>query len=517
MKQRLTFPVFLLCMGVVVLFLSCSGSSGSSENTGTINPAIPTYMVIYDENGATSGSVPQDSTAYEEGQTVVVLGNTENLAKTGFAFAGWNIQEDGMGSAYSPGETFVMDSYDVTLYAWWKASGSLDDSFGSGGKVITPVGSSNDLRNAMALQNDGKILVAGCSLGSNQDFAVVRYNPDGTLDTGFGSGGKVITPVGSSDDFGRAMALQNDGKILVAGHSLGSNYDFAVVRYNPDGMLDTGFGSGGKVITPVGSSDDFGRAMALQNDGKILVAGYSSNGSNADFAVVRYNPGGTLDTGFGNGGKVITSVGSSNNRVHALALQNDGKILVAGCSLGSNQDFAVVRYNPDGTLDTGFGNGGNVITPVGSSNDRGYALALQNDGKILVAGYSYNGSNPDFAVVRYNPDGTLDTGFGSGGKVITPVGSSDDFGYAMALQNDGKILVAGYSSNGSNYDFAVVRYNPDGMLDTGFGSGGKVITPVSPSSDCGYVMALQNDGKILVAGYSSNGSNYDFAVIRLWP
>ena len=221
-------------MGVVVLFLSCSGSSGSSENTGTINPAIPTYMVIYDENGATSGSVPQDSTAYEEGQTVVVLGNTENLAKTGFAFAGWNIQEDGMGSAYSPGETFVMDSYDVTLYAWWKASGSLDDSFGSGGKVITPVGSSNDLRNAMALQNDGKILVAGCSLGSNQDFAVVRYNPDGTLDTGFGSGGKVITPVGSSDDFGRAMALQNDGKILVAGYSSnGSNYDFAVIRLWP--------------------------------------------------------------------------------------------------------------------------------------------------------------------------------------------------------------------------------------------------------------------------------------------
>ena len=347
MKQRLTFPVFLLCMGVVVLFLSCSGSSGSSENTGTINPAIPTYMVIYDENGATSGSVPQDSTAYEEGQTVVVLGNTENLAKTGFAFAGWNIQEDGMGSAYSPGETFVMDSYDVTLYAWWKASGSLDDSFGSGGKVITPVGSSNDLRNAMALQNDGKILVAGCSLGSNQDFAVVRYNPDGTLDTGFGNGGNVITPVGSSNDRGYALALQNDGKILVAGYSYnGSNPDFAVVRYNPDGTLDTGFGSGGKVITPVGSSDDFGYAMALQNDGKILVAGHIIK-SHWDFAVVRYNPGGTLDTGFGSGGKVITPVGSSDDKGHAIVVQNDGKILVAGYSSnGSNYDFAVIRLWP---------------------------------------------------------------------------------------------------------------------------------------------------------------------------
>jgi len=512
MKQRLTFPVFLLCMGVVVLFLSCSGSSGSSENTGTINPAIPTYMVIYDENGATSGSVPQDSTAYEEGQTVVVLGNTENLAKTGFAFAGWNIQEDGMGSAYSPGETFVMDSYDVTLYAWWKASGSLDDSFGSGGKVITPVGSSNDLRNAMALQNDGKILVAGCSLGSNQDFAVVRYNPDGTLDTGFGSGGKVITPVGSSDDFGRAMALQNDGKILVAGHSLGSNYDFAVVRYNPDGMLDTGFGSGGKVITPVGSSHDLVYAMALQNDGKILVAGYSSNGINDDFAVVRYNPSGTLDTGFGSGGKVITPVGSSGGCAYAMAVQNDGKILVAGSIIGSNDDFAVVRYNPGGTLDTGFGNGGKVITSVGSSADCGRAMALQNDGKILVAGHS----NRNFAVVRYNPDGMLDTGFGSGGKVITPVGSSDDFGYAMALQNDGKILVAGHIIK-SHWDFAVVRYNPGGTLDTGFGSGGKVITPVGSSDDKGHAIVVQNDGKILVAGYSSNGSNYDFAVIRLWP
>ncbi len=281
-----------------------------------------------------------------------------------------------------------------------------------------------------------------------------------------------------------------------------------------DGDLDTAFGTGGKVTTAIGSSDDRGYSVALQSDGKVVVAGDSWNGSNNDVAVVRYHSDGTLDTTFGTGGKVTTAIGSSNDSGYSVTLQSDGKVVVAGDFDGSNPDVAVVRYNSNGTLDTTFGTGGKVTTAIGSGNDSSYSVALQSDGKVVVAGYSSNGSNNDVAVVRYNSNGTLDTTFGTGGKVTTAIGSNTDFGYSVALQSDGKVIVAGDSWNGSNNDVAVVRYHSDGTLDTTFGTGGKVTTAIGSSDDSGYSVALQSDGKVVVAGYSSNGSNYDVAVVR---
>jgi uncharacterized delta-60 repeat protein len=399
----------------------------------------------------------------------------------------------------------------------WAADGELDTTFGTGGKVTTAVGLGDDEAFSVVLQSDGKIVAAGYSYnGSNYVFAVDRYNIDGSLDTTFDTDGKVTTAVGSGTDVATSVVLQSDGKIVVAGYSYnGSNYDFAVVRYNTNGSLDTTFDTDGKVTTAIGSSTDRATSVVLQSDGKIVVAGWSYNGSNNDFAVVRYNTNGSLDTTFDTDGKVTTAVGLGDDQAYSVVLQSDGKIVAAGYSYnGTNVDFAVVRYNTNGSLDTTFDTDGKVTTAVGSGTDAAYSVVVQSDGKIVVAGYSYNGTNLDFAVVRYNIDGSLDTTFDTDGKVTTAVGLGEDFAISVVLQSDGKIVAAGVSNNGTNDDFAVVRYNTNGSLDTTFDTDGKVTTAIGSGTDRANSVVVQSDGKIVAAGYSNNGTNVDFAVVR---
>jgi uncharacterized delta-60 repeat protein len=394
--------------------------------------------------------------------------------------------------------------------------GVLDPSFGAGGKVTTAIGSSSDAAQAIALQPDGKLVVAGGSVnGALYDFALARYYPDGSLDAGFGAGGKLTTAIGAGIDEAHDLALQPDGKIVAAGRSwIGSNDDFSLARYNPNGSLDASFNGTGKVTTPIGSGFDVANALVRQPDGKLVAAGYSDNGSNLDFALARYNPNGSLDTSFNGTGKVTTAIGSGYDAADALAVQPDGKLVVAGYgSNGSNNDFALVRYNPNGSLDTSFGTGGKVTTAIGPGHDTASGLALQPDGKIVAAGGSIDG-NGHFALVRYNANGSLDTSFGTGGKVTTAIGSSDDSAHGLVLQPDGKLVAAGYSWNGSNNDFAVARYNADGSLDAGFGAGGKLTTAIGAGMDEAYGLALQPDGRLVVAGKSWNNSNPDFALAR---
>ncbi len=406
-------------------------------------------------------------------------------------------------------------------------SGSLDSSFGSGGIVTTVFGSLNDVARALAIQSDGKLVVAGYAyIGSTIDFAMARYNTDGSLDSTFGTGGIVTTPIGASHDYGYALAIQADGKIVVAGFATFGTADIAVVRYDTDGSLDTSFGGTGKVTTPIGTGDDYGTAIGIQSDGKIVVAGsaYMGTTNNNDFAVVRYNTDGSLDTSFGSGGKVTTPIGTSSDSGNAVAIQADGKIVVAGSvymGTSTRNDFAVVRYDTDGSLDTSFGSGGKMITQAGSRDDWGYAVAIQSDSKIVVAGCARTlGSfNQDFTLVRYDTDGSLDSSFGSGGIVRTPIGTGDDYGYALAIQPSGKLVVAGYAYNftTSVNNFAVARYNTDGSFDTSFGSGGKVTTPVGTGTAVARALAIQADGKIVAAGSARPGTTIDdFAVVRYW-
>jgi len=396
--------------------------------------------------------------------------------------------------------------------------GVLDGTFNSTGKVTTSFGSGYDGGKSIAIQSDGKIVVAGVyPHGTDDDFAVVRYLSDGTLDATFGTGGKVTTSIGANRDAAYSIAIQSDGKIVVAGLSSdGAKNHFAVVRYTSTGTLDNTFDSDGIVTTVVGSSDNPAYSVAIQSDGKIVVSGYAHIGLNDDFAVVRYNSNGSLDTGFGTGGIVTTNFGSGVAAGNSVAVQLDGKIVVAGYynTGGMANDFAVVRYNSDGSLDNTFDTDGKVTTAIGSVSDVGYSVAIQSDGKIIVGGYAHIGTTDDFAVIRYTSAGALDNTFDADGKVTTDFGSGTDWGYSVALQLDGKIVVAGFGYS-SGTKIAVARYNSDGTLDTGFDTDGKVTTAIGSSGDYGNCVALQSDGKIVVAGNSYvNGSDADFAVVR---
>jgi uncharacterized delta-60 repeat protein len=423
-------------------------------------------------------------------------------------------------------------TYDFALMRY-NADGSLDTGFNGSGKVSTDFQSGNstntDMAHAVAIQADGKIVAAGSGSvtvdgTTTAGFALARYNADGSLDTSFDTDGKVITP--AAPQFGSvayAAVVQTDGKIVAAGygHSSGTWTDFTLVRYNANGSLDTSFDTDGIILTDFSLSNEHARAALIQTDGKIVAAGYKGEGSGDDFALVRYNPDGSLDASFDTDGKVLTDLGyptpSGTGDVEAQA---DGKVVVAGYSSnGFNEDFALLRYNADGTHDETFGRGGKVLTDISgyAQGERAKALAIQADGKIVAAGQTTLLNSSDFALARYNADGSLDTSFDGNGVVATDfAGGSYDFANAVTIQPDGKIVAAGVSSIGGNFDVALARYNTDGSLDTSFDTDGKVVTSLSSGSgnDYAYGVVVQPDGKIVIAGFQSGVASSDFAVVR---
>ena len=371
--------------------------------------------------------------------------------------------------------------------------------------------------NSVTVQPDGKIVVAGYADVSGVDrFALVRYNSDGILDTSFNSNGKVTTAVGTGTCKGQGVALQGDGKIVVVGYSFnaGGQSCFTVLRYGADGSLDTSFGDSGKVTTAVAKQSD-AESVAMQSDGKIVVAGNSFiDGGNNDFGVVRYNANGTLDTTFNGTGKATADFGA-HDLGHSVAVHEDGRIVVAGYSTNeSKKQCALACFKANGNLDTSFNGTGKVTTNFGGEGDaEGQGVATQSDGKTVVVGYATVGGVQQFAVARYNTDGALDTSFGGTGRVLTAVGISGSNATGVALQKDGKIVVAGYGVNNSGriYDFACLRYNADGSLDQSFGDHGKVTTDVGDGKATS--LAVQ-DNKIIAAGSAHDGENNEFAVVR---
>jgi uncharacterized delta-60 repeat protein len=265
--------------------------------------------------------------------------------------------------------------------------------------------------------------------------------------------------VGSSTAAVSSMALQGDGKIVLAGYGhTKTGLDFALVRFTSSGAVDTTFGNRGSVLTDFGGKDDVANAVAIQSDGKILAAGYAFVGGSYDFGVARYNANGTLDSTFGYRGQVTTDFHGYCDAAMAIALQQDGKIVVGGHVWVNGDDFGLVRYMPNGTLDWTFGIGGLVTTDVSGSTDTINGLAIQTDGKIVAAGTSHVGLSEDFSVARYGADGTPDAAFGNSGIVLTGFDGSDDSAEAVVLQPDGKIVVAGSRADATGMKFALVRY-----------------------------------------------------------
>ncbi|MBI3821555.1 MAG: hypothetical protein HY289_02625 [Planctomycetes bacterium] len=392
------------------------------------------------------------------------------------------------------------------------SAGTLDPTFGIGGKVTTNI-SGFDFASAVKVDDSGRIVVAGYATVGSRDFAVARYLPNGTLDSSFDGDGIAVTAVSGVDDVINGMTIDGSGRILVVGRSSsgpGGTADFAVARYLPNGVLDTSFGGDGIVLTAISASQtDEAKDVVVDANGRIVVVGEVVSG-NFDFAVVRYNDDGTLDTSFDGDGIVVTSFGSGDDGAQAV-LMVGSRILVAGsATVAGGRDFAFVRYNADGSLDTTYDGDGKLTTPVGPDFDVAWKIAFDGAGRLVAGGQIFNGSNYDFAVVRYNPDGSLDPTFDGDGKAITPIGSGDDYGGWLVLDSLGRPIQGGYTWTGSQYDFALVRYNTDGSLDPSFGTNGKVVQPIGAGEDLLTAIALDHDGRIVVAGESDG----DFAVAR---
>jgi uncharacterized delta-60 repeat protein len=451
----------------------------------------------------------------------------------------------------------------TTAYA---LDSDLDPTFdgpgGSGnGKFSLPItaGPTNDNANDVAIQADGKIVVVGetdalVGPGRDDDVALVRFNVDGTLDAGFGGGdGIVITKVaGSQDDFASGVAIQGDGKIVVAGGADVDpdpgiiNFDFAIARYNIDGSLDTDqdadagvyLDTDGIVTTSVGSAanaDDEAFEVAIQADDRIVATGPAEqSGGEFDFALVRLNPSdGSLDSsfdgdatmpGYPGNGKVTTDFAGDSENANAIAIQSDDKIVVAGDvdtdpGAASAIDFGLARYNPaDGTLDTGFGGDGRVTTDFTGSNFA-YGLAIQpSDGRLVAVGT--NSSTGDVALARYLPaDGSPDDSFDGDGKVTTPLDSA--FAVGVAIQADGKIVTAGRAdvdpTASSNYDLVLIRYGADGTLDASFAGDGILIDSLAPapSVEAFYSVAIDGSGRLVAVGSAAiSGNQNDWALAR---
>ena len=388
------------------------------------------------------------------------------------------------------------------------APGDLDGNFGSAGTMTAAFTAGDDFGNAVALQTDQKILIAGESNAG--DFALLRLNTNGSVDTNFGSGGKFTQSFGIFES-ARGVAVQSSKKIIVGGAGLVVSRDFAVMRCLENGTLDTSFGTGGVTTTDIQSGfNDQVYAMALQTNDRIILAGsYRTN-----VALVRYLADGALDPGFGTGGKVFNPATTTTEEVaNAVVVQGDDRIVIAGYSrTGSNTDFLVARYLSTGAPDTTFGTGGKVIAPVGLGNtsDVANSVVVLSSGKILVAGTS----GGDFAMMRFTNTGVLDTTFAIGGGITIDFTGATDAGYGLAVQPDGKILLTGTSNTGGRDYFAILRFTAAGALDTAFNTNGGNLVAVTAGSDSARCIALQNDGRIVVAGSGGLAGNKDFAVAR---
>ncbi|MBP7475231.1 MAG: hypothetical protein KA810_08245 [Pyrinomonadaceae bacterium] len=386
-----------------------------------------------------------------------------------------------------------------------QAEGDLDLTFNGTGKVTTDIATGNDGGRGVAIQADGKIVVVGASVtGTNSDASIVRYNTDGTLDTTFDGDGKVVTAFFSRFDELIAVKILSDQKILALGRYQFSNTNSGflgvLARYNTDGSLDTTFGGGDGFAQALMEQ---ALALVVQTDGKIIVAGGQATGqSDGQARQQRFNADGSNDNTFGNG-----IAGASTNAIQydtftgtdhdarAIALQPDGKIVVGGCRSSGSCSYGLARLNPNGTLDNTFDGDGRVVT---AGSGQIHDLIIQPDGKILAIGQV----SEDFNVTRYNTDGSLDSTFGTNGRVNTPfVGI--DAALGGVLQPDGKIVAAG-SAGGVDSNFAVARYNSNGTLDLTFSTDGKQTIDFASTAEGARGVARDTSGRLVLAGVSNN-------------
>ena len=414
------------------------------------------FVFVLVASGSYGQSGVLDTSFGNNGIVTTVISGTYNLGHTAV------VQPDG--KIIVAGEAGESSTYKVAVVRY-NTDGTLDSTFGNSGTLLVQVGSDRSYARNISLQPDGKIVIGAYTYDDiAADFAVVRLNADGTLDNSFGTNGITIVDNGSHEVVD-AMTLLSDGRIILAGN----NYDnFLAARFNTDGSLDTSFGTNGWASTEFNSSYSQVKDATAQDDGKILLSGFGTDISTGRYkiAVARFNTDGAIDNTFGTSGQVYFNIGSFDDYGAGVAVQTDGKIMIGGYTIldsnFSKYDFAAVRLNSDGTFDNSYGTNGIAISSV-IDNGRNYAeqMLLQPDDKIVLMGFVGAGSNDDdMGMVRFDTNGNLDATFGNGGKVITDVGGRYDYGKAIAIQPDNKIILAGYSySTAGVAEIVVARYD----------------------------------------------------------
>ncbi|MBK7383534.1 MAG: hypothetical protein IPI81_09380 [Flavobacteriales bacterium] len=409
-------------------------------------------------------------------------------------------------------------SYEGSRFALLKylENGTLDGSFGASGVALAPFAIGPSSATSMALQPDGRIVLAGTVWnGTDYDIAAARFLADGSLDPSFSNDGLVTITILAQDDRATGVVQLPDGRIVIGGtmHN-GSDEDFATVCLMPDGSIDPTFGSSGIRILPIGSSYDIATALGVQPDGRILQAGYYSTGTYTSIAIARLFPDGTLDASFGDQGIVHADIGPYSEKAYAIALQSDGKVVVAGSTYSVNEDFVALRLNVDGSLDATFGNNG--VANVGPTTQVAKAVCIGADGRIYLTGYAWWGLSPHTPVVCMLPNGVLDPSFSGNGHVIVSFALGSDEGRAIMVQPNGRVVVAGYAANDlrSTSEISLFRLGDNALPDPEFGTNGRVTTTAEERMDVAYALAIQPDGRTLLAGRSSTNGIGEMALVR---
>ena len=404
--------------------------------------------------------------------------------------------------------------------------GFEDPGFGYNGILVTSLSPGNDYGLRLCVLDDDRFILAGSAVTNAGDrcFAMAKYSPGGELDPTFGIGGIMIDDLFSGDDVINSAIVREDGKILVAGRTEQTDFNIVFASYTDAGMVDSTFGDFGKVVIDFGFGNDRAVDIAVEDQNIFVGANVTANDSLLHFAVLKTDLNGNPDPFFGEDGIIVSETGTGSSFLTDMQIMDDGRILLLGyCEKedsgnGDDLDILMVRYDNDGTLDESFGTGGVRQASCMDLQDKPYSVTIQSGNRIVVCGSGMTVSDSYITLLRFQYNGDADTTFGESGHVITSIGQYD-YAEPSLVQPDNKIIVGGYTNDGSSnmFNVFVARYDSMGTLDPAFGTNGLTISSNGPNTNqYAFAMAFQSNYDILLAGCTkeNGGGFYDFMTIR---